>query len=117
MPKKFQIGSMNGLPELRVTVDTKGIFPVPIVQSRETTIHAFLCVNPPANADHRFWDAVRDCMLMAGAGAFVAGVIPGGMAFMPTFMRFFSTKAVEKGFELVVEQFQLTTETQYGEWR
>ena len=116
MPTLFPIASVPGLPEARVTLEHQGLIPLPVFQTRNTTIHAFLCVNPPANADEEFWNAVKECLVAASAGAIIAGTMTGGIAALPTFMRVFGARAATKGFELVTNQFQFVTETTYSEW-
>ncbi len=116
MPTLFPIASVPGLPEARVNFNNQGLIPLPVLQTRNTTVHAFLCVNPPANADEEFWNAVRECLVAASAGAIIAGTMTGGIAALPTFMRVFGAKAATKGIELVTSQFQFITETTYGDW-
>ncbi|MBW4442644.1 MAG: hypothetical protein KME10_15690 [Plectolyngbya sp. WJT66-NPBG17] len=116
MPTLFPIASLPGLPEARVNFDNQGILPLPVLQTRNTTVHAFLCVNPPANTDEKFWEAVRECLVAASAGAIIAGTMTGGIAALPTFVRVFGAKATTKGIELVANQFQFVTETTYGDW-
>lgn len=116
MPTLLPIASMPGLPEARVTLNNQGWLPLPVFQTRNTTIHAFLCVSPPEDADEAFWSAVKECLIAASAGAIIAGTMTGGIAALPTFMRVFGAKAATKGFELVGNQFKLITETTYSEW-
>ncbi|MBD1821663.1 hypothetical protein H6F51_04015 [Cyanobacteria bacterium FACHB-DQ100] len=116
MSTLLPIISMPGLPEARVTLDNQGWIPLPQLQTRDTTVHAFLSVNPPANAEETFWLAVRECLVAASASAIIAGTMTGGIAALPTFMRVFGMKAATKGLELVGNQFQLVTKTTYGEW-
>ncbi|MBW4553500.1 MAG: hypothetical protein KME35_20660 [Aphanocapsa sp. GSE-SYN-MK-11-07L] len=113
MVNKLPIASLAGLPEVKLVID-QGLLPG--LKTRSTTIHAFLSIQPPPTADEDFWKAVQECLLMAGAGALVAGMTPGGMLALPTFMRMFGAHAASKGLELVASQFQLVTETTYGEW-
>jgi hypothetical protein len=115
MPNKLPIASLAGLPEVKLVVD-QGSLPLPVLRTRSTTIHAFLSIQPPPTADEDFWKAVHECLLMAGAGALVAGMTPGGMLALPTFMRMFGAHAASKGLELVASQFQLVMETTYGDW-
>ena len=116
MPTLFPIASIPGLPEARVNFENQGLLPLPVLQTRNTTVHAFLCVNPPANADEAFWNAVKECLVAASAGAIIAGTMTGGIAALPAFMRVFGAKAATKGLELVANQFQFVTETTYSEW-
>lgn len=116
MATLFPIASVPGLPEARVNFDHQGLIPLPVLQTRNTTVHAFLCVSPPPDADEKFWNAVRECLITASAGAIVAGTMTGGLAALPTFMQVFGAKAASKGLELVGNQLQLVTETTYGEW-
>lgn len=116
MPTLLPIASMPGLPEARVILDNQGWIPFPQLQTRDTTIHAFLSVNPPENSEETFWLAVRECLVAASAGAIIAGTMTGGIAALPTFMRVFGAKAATKGLELVGNQFQFVTKTTYGEW-
>lgn len=116
MATLFPIASIPGLPEARVSLEQQGFLPFPVLQTRNTTVHAFLCVNPPSDADEKFWEAVRECLVAASAGALVAGTLTGGIAALPTFMRVFGAKAAGKGLELVANQLQFITETTYGEW-
>lgn len=108
--------SLRGLPEARVTIATQYLLPVPILQTRGTTVHAFLQIQPPENADEEYWRTVRECLAMAIVGATLAGIFSGGVAALPTFMQIFGVKATSRGLELVANQFQLLTETTYGEW-
>jgi hypothetical protein len=116
MPTLLPIGSISGFPEARVTLDSQGLLPLPVLQTRSTTVHAFLCVSPPKNADEQFWSAVRECLVLASAGAIVAGTISGGIAAIPTFMQVFGAKAASRGLELVANQLQVVTKTTHGEW-
>ncbi|MGG6269457.1 hypothetical protein ACQ4M3_28410 [Leptolyngbya sp. AN03gr2] len=116
MATLFPIASVPGLPEARVSFNNQNLLPLPVLQTRNTTVHAFLCINPPPDADEKFWDAVRDCLVAASAGAIVAGTITGGLAALPTFMQVFGAKAASKGLELVANQLQLVTETTYSDW-
>jgi hypothetical protein len=111
MAHKLPIASLVGLPEVKLEIDQG-----PVLKTRSTNIHAFLSIEPPPTADADFWQAVQECVVMAGAGAVVAGMVPGGMLALPTFMRMFGAHAASKGLELVASQFQLVTETTYGDW-
>ncbi len=113
MANKLPIASLVSLPQVKLEIDQG---PLPALKTRSTTIHAFLSIEPPPTADADFWQAVQECIVMAGAGAIVAGMFPGGMLALPTFMRMFGAHAASKGLELVTNQFQLVTETTYGEW-
>jgi hypothetical protein len=115
MAHKLPIAILVGLPEVKLVVD-QGSLPLPALKIRSTTIHAFLSIEPPPTADADFWQAVQECILMAGAGAIVAGMFPSGMLALPTFMRMFGAHAASKGLELVANQFKLVTETTYGDW-
>ncbi len=114
--REFGLGTMPGLPEVRLTMDDSDSLSIPIIQTRSTTIHAFVVINQVDNVGEDFWNAVRDCAMLAGAGAALAGFFPGGVASVPIFMRVFGTCAASKGFSLVSNQVQLRTETTYGEW-
>ena len=114
--RKFELGSMHGLPEVRMTMNDSFPVPMPVVQIRSTTIHVFVVINQLEDVGEDFWNAVRDCALLASTGAAIAGFVPGGLAALPTFMQIFGTCAASKGFNLASEQVQLRTETTYGEW-
>jgi len=83
---------------------------------RSTTIHAIVAIEQLDDMDEEFWDAVKECSMLAGAGAFVAGMIPGGLTAVPVFMQIFGSCAASKGIGLIADQIQLRTETEYGEW-
>lgn len=116
MSTLLPIGSIPGLPEARVTLASEGFVPVPMLQTRNTTVHTFLCIDPPENADEEFWNAVRECLVFASAGAIVAGTLSGGIAALPTFMQVFGAKATSRGLELVSNQLKIVTQTTYGDW-
>jgi hypothetical protein len=113
MSHKLPIASLVSLPQVKLEIDH---WPLPALKTRSTTIRAFLSIDPPLTADADFWQAVQECIVMAGAGAVVAGMVPGGMLALPTFMRMFGAHAASKGLELVTNQFKLVTETTYGDW-
>ncbi len=117
MPTKFPIVSLPGLPEARMTIVTQFLLPVPVLQTRETTVHAFLQIQPPENADEAYWQTVRECLAMAIVGATLTGIFAGGVTALPTFMQIFGAKAASRGLELVANHFQVVTETTYGAWR
>lgn len=116
MSTLLPIGSIPGFPEARVTLANQGFVPVPMLQTRSTTVHTFLCVEPPDNADEEFWSAIRECLVLASAGAIVAGTLSGGIAAMPTFMQVFGAKATTRGLELVANQLKIVTQTTYSDW-
>ncbi len=114
--REFEMGSINGLPEFRVVMDESGLLPTPIVETRKTTLKAFVSIERADNIDEETWKAFVECIMFAGAGAAIAGLIPGGVAAVPTFMQIFGTCATSKGLNLVTNQIRLQTETVYGEW-
>lgn len=114
--REFELGSIYGLPEFRMTTNNGSSVPMPVVQTRSTTIHVFLVINQKDDIGEDFWNAVRECVMLAGAGATIAGFFPGGVAALPIFMQVFGTCAASKGFNLISEQVQLRTETTYGDW-
>lgn len=114
--REFELGSIYGLPEFRITMNDTGSVPMPVVQTRSTTIRAFVVINQLDDVGEDFWNAVRDCVMLAGAGAGIAGFFAGGVATVPIFLQVFGTCATSKGFNLVSSQVQLRTETTSGEW-
>lgn len=114
--KEFELGSMPGLPEVKITMNESGSVLMPVIQTRSTTIYTFVVINQLDDVGQDFWNAVRDCVMLASAGAALAGFFPGSVASVPIFIRVFGTCAASKGFNLVSNQVQLRTETTYGEW-
>lgn len=110
--REFELGSVYGLPEFRITMNNS----MPVVQTRSTTVHIFLVIQQLDDIGEDYWNAVRDCVVLAGTGATIAGLIPGGVAALPVFMQVFGTCAASKGFTLVSDQVQFRNETTYGEW-
>lgn len=114
--REFEFISVPGLPECRVVMNNSIPILFPAIQTRSTTICAIVTIAQLENMDEEFWNAVQECSMLAGTGAFVAGAIPGGLAAVPVFMQIFGSCAASKGFSLLAEQIQLRTETRYGEW-
>lgn len=114
--KEFEVAIVPGLPECRFVMDDSSGVPFPVMQTRSTTIRAILVISQLDDVSEEFWSAVRECILVASAGAFVAGMLPGGLASIPVFMQLFGSCAASKGFSLISDQLQLRTETTYGEW-
>ncbi|MBF2000637.1 MAG: hypothetical protein IGS50_05940 [Synechococcales cyanobacterium C42_A2020_086] len=117
MAKEFELGSVLGLPEFRTVLDTTCFPPRVVVETRTTLLKGFLVVERDEMIDEALWKAIGECLLAAGAGAAVAGVVPGGMVMMPTFMQLFGAHATSKGLDLALNQLRLRTETCYGEWQ
>ncbi len=113
---EFELGMVNGLPEVRVMMEYRDSVPVPIIKTRSTTIKAFVSINQRDNVSEEVLSAVGECAMWAGAGAAIAGIIPGGLAALPVFVEAFGACAAAKGLNLVAEQVQLRTETTYGDW-
>ncbi|GAP94836.1 hypothetical protein [Leptolyngbya sp. NIES-2104] len=116
MSTLLPIGSIPGLPEARVILANQGFVPLPMLETRSTTVHTFLSIDPPENADEEFWKAVGECLVLASAGAIVAGTMSGGIAALPTFMQVFGAKATTRGLELVANQLKIVTQTTYSDW-
>ncbi len=114
--RKYELGKFDGLPEFRVELDYSGLVPVPIVQTRSTVITAIVKIEQLETASEEAWKAAGQGILVAGAGAMVAGMIPGGVAAAPMFMSMFGSYATSKGLNLVASQIQFYTETAYGDW-
>lgn len=114
--REFEVASVPGLPEFRVVMNNSTPILFPTIQTRSTTIRAIVAIVQLDDVDEEFWSAVRECAMLAGAGAFVAGMLPGGLTAVPVFMQIFGSCAASKGFSLIAEQIQLRTETRYGDW-
>jgi hypothetical protein len=114
--RDFELGSIDGLPEFRVVMDTSGFLPTPVVETRKTTLKAFVSIERSDNVNEETWKAFAQCIIFASAGAAVAGFIPGGVTAIPTFMHMFGTCATSKGLDLATSQIRFRTETFYGEW-
>ena len=71
--REFELGSIHGLPEVRITMNDSVPVPMPVVQIRSTTIHVFVVINQLEDVGEDFWNAVRDCAMLAGTGAAIAG--------------------------------------------
>jgi hypothetical protein len=107
--REFELGSMDGLPEFR-------LLPTLIVEIRKTTLKGFVTIERSDNVNEETWKAFGECILFASAGATIAGLIPGGIAAIPTFLHMFGTCATSKGLDLAASQIRFRTETLYGEW-
>ncbi|MFH7029995.1 MAG: hypothetical protein ACHBN1_32680 [Heteroscytonema crispum UTEX LB 1556] len=114
--REFELGSMDGLPEFRVVTDHSGLLPTLIVEIRKTTLKGFVSIERADNVNEETWKAFGECIMFAGAGAAIAGLIPGGIAAIPTFMQMFGSCATSKGLDLAASQIRFRTETLYGEW-
>ncbi|MEA5503432.1 hypothetical protein VB735_09980 [Halotia wernerae UHCC 0503] len=114
--RDFELGSMDGLPEFRVVMDSNGFSPIPVLETRKTTLKAFVSIEQFDNVNEESWKAFGQCIMFAAAGAAVAGFIPGGVAAAPTFMHMFGACATSKGLDLAASQISFRTETFYGEW-
>ena len=114
--REFEMGSISGLPEFRVVMDESGWLPTPIVEIRKTTLKAFVSIERADDIDEQTWRAFVESVMFATTGAVIAGLIPGGIAAIPTFMQIFGTCATSKGLDLVGKQIRLQTETVYSEW-
>lgn len=99
-----------------MVMDAQSWIPVPIVESRSTLLKTFLVIERLENIDEEFWKAVAECVLYASAMATVAGLIPGGIASIPTFLQMFGVRAAAKGLDLTASQLRVRTETCYGQW-
>jgi hypothetical protein len=113
---EFELASVNGLPEFKVVIDDRGVFPIPIVKTRTTILKTFVCIERTENINEETLKAFAECILFAGASAAFAGCVPGGILAVPTFMQTFGVHATSKGLELVASQINFRTETIYGEW-
>ncbi|MBD2440847.1 hypothetical protein [Nostoc sp. FACHB-110] len=114
--RDFELGSMDGLPEFRVVMDGNGFLLTPVLETRKTTLKAFVSIERSDNINEETWKAFGQCIMIAAAGAAFAGFTPGGIAAMPIFMHTFGTCATSKGLELAASQIRFRTETFYGEW-
>jgi hypothetical protein len=114
--RDFELGSIDGLPEFRVVMDSSGFLPTPVVETRKTTLKAFVSIEQSNNVNEEAWKAFGQCIMLAAAGVAVAGFIPGGVTAVPTFMHMFGTCATSKGLDLAASQIRFRTETFYGEW-
>jgi hypothetical protein len=114
--RDFELGSIDGLPEFRVVMDSSGFLPTPVVEIRKTTLKAFLSIERSDNVNEETWKAFGQCIMFAAAGAAFAGFMPGGIMAAPTFMHMFGTCATSKGLDLAASQIRFRTETFYSEW-
>jgi hypothetical protein len=114
--REFELGSMNGLPEFRLATSECGFSPSLIVETRKTTLKGFVSIERSDNVNEETWKAFGECVLFASAGATIAGLIPGGIAAVPTFMHMFGTCATSKGLDLAASKIRFRTETLYSEW-
>jgi hypothetical protein len=114
--RDFELGSIDGLPEFRVVMDSNGFLLTPVLETRKTTLKAFVSIERSDNVNEETWKAFGQCIMFAAAGAAVAGLTPGGIAAVPTFMHIFGTCATTKGLDLAASQIRFRTETFYGEW-
>ncbi len=114
--REFELGSMDGLPEFRLVTDKSGLFATLIIEIRKTTLKGFVSIERSDNVNEETWKAFGECIMFASAGATIAGLIPGGIAAVPTFMHMFGTCATSKGLDLAASQIRFRTETLYGEW-
>lgn len=114
--KEFEIGSIPGLPEFRIATNDSDVVLFPAIQARSTTIHAFVVISQLEDAGEEFWHAIRECSMLAGTGAFIAGFLPGCVTALPVFMQMFGSCTASKGFNLISEQIQFRTQTNYSQW-
>jgi hypothetical protein len=114
--RDFELGSIDGLPEFRVVMESSGFSLTPVLETRTTTLKAFVSIERSDNINEETWKAFGQCIMLAAAGAAAAGFTPGGIAAMPIFMHTFGTCATSKGLELAASQIRFRTETFYGEW-
>jgi hypothetical protein len=117
MPTRiFELGSIDSLPEFRVVMDNSGLWPVPVLETRKTRLRVYVEVQRDEEIDEKVWKALGECVIFAGTGAAVAGLLPGGVASMPTFLHMFGSCAASKGMDLTINQVLVQTETLYDEW-
>jgi hypothetical protein len=114
--REFELASVNGLPEVTLAVEARDFIPMPVLKMRTTTIKAFACIHLPDRIGEEIWNAVRDSAIFAGLGAAITGMSPGCVATLPVFIEIFNSCMAAKGFELVVHQVRLRTETVYSDW-
>jgi hypothetical protein len=114
--KEYELGKFDGLPEFRVEMDYSRLIPVPVLETRPTRLTAIVTLQQSNTANEDAWKAAGECVLLAGAGVLIAGMMPGTVAIAPTFMRLFGSYATSKGLHLVANQIQFRTETAYGDW-
>ncbi|BDA71363.1 hypothetical protein CAL7716_055290 [Calothrix sp. PCC 7716] len=114
--KIVELGSIGGLPEFRVVMNDGNILPMPVVETRKTTLIASVVIERTENINEEVLKAFIQSLMMAGASVLLAGCLPGGVIAMPLFLRTFGAYAASKGVELTVGQIKLNTETVYGEW-
>ncbi|GJD15300.1 hypothetical protein RIVM261_002560 [Rivularia sp. IAM M-261] len=114
--KIVELGSIGGLPEFRVVMNDGNILPMPVVETRKTTLIASVVIERTENINEEVLKAFIQSIMMAGASVLLAGCLPGGVIAMPLFLRTFGAYAASKGIELTVGQIKLNTETVYGEW-
>jgi hypothetical protein len=114
--REYVLGNVDALPEFRIEIDYSHLIPAPVIETRSTVITAIVKIEQSDTVSKDAWKAAGECVLMAGAGAIVAGMIPGGIAAMPMFMQLFGSYATSKGLHLAASQVQFRTETTYGDW-
>ncbi|OKH52680.1 hypothetical protein NIES2101_13645 [Calothrix sp. HK-06] len=114
--KIVELGSIGGLPEFRVVMNDGNILPMPVVETRKTTLIASVVIERTENINEEVLKAFIQSIMMAGASVLLAGCVPGGVIAMPLFLRTFGAYAASKGIELAAGQIKLNTETVYGEW-